>query len=325
MQTVKCVAVGDTSAKKNVLLIAYTTQRYPEYTTIFDNYAVTVMINGEPYTLGLFDTGSSSDYDRLRPLSYPQTDVFLLCFAVDSPESFQNISEKWAPEVKHFCPGVPFILVATKADLRDDVYVRQRLKKKNQEPVTTEDGKAMAERIGAYAYMECSAKTSRGVKTVFDTAILAALERQMQVDNRHVELAVFDTGGQEDFDRLRLQFYPNTDAVLMCFSVDYPASLDNIGEKWAPEVRQYCPDVPIILVANKIDLRNDEYTKSWLSRQGQEPVTTEEGRVVAERIGAYAYLECSAKTKEGVREVLETAAHAALQRSRLKHSRCLLL
>ena len=61
---------------------------------VFDNYAVTVMIGGEPYTLGLFDTAGQEDYDRLRPLSYPQTDVFLVCFSVVSPSSFENIKEK---------------------------------------------------------------------------------------------------------------------------------------------------------------------------------------------------------------------------------------
>ena len=61
---------------------------------VFDNYAVTVMIGGEPYTLGLFDTAGQEDYDRLRPLSYPQTDVFLVCFSVVNPASFENIREK---------------------------------------------------------------------------------------------------------------------------------------------------------------------------------------------------------------------------------------
>ena len=61
---------------------------------VFDNYAVTVMIGGEPYTLGLFDTAGQEDYDRLRPLSYPQTDVFLVCFSVISPASFENVKEK---------------------------------------------------------------------------------------------------------------------------------------------------------------------------------------------------------------------------------------
>ena len=61
---------------------------------VFDNYAVTVMIGGDPYTLGLFDTAGQEDYDRLRPLSYPQTDVFLVCFSVVSPASFENVKEK---------------------------------------------------------------------------------------------------------------------------------------------------------------------------------------------------------------------------------------
>lgn len=48
-------------------------------------------IGDEPYTLGLFDTAGQEDYDRLRPLSYPQTDVFLICFSVNSPASFENV------------------------------------------------------------------------------------------------------------------------------------------------------------------------------------------------------------------------------------------
>ena len=52
------------------------------------------MIGGEPYTLGLFDTAGQEDYDRLRPLSYPQTDVFLVCYSVVSPSSYENVKEK---------------------------------------------------------------------------------------------------------------------------------------------------------------------------------------------------------------------------------------
>ena len=61
---------------------------------VFDNYAVTVMIAGEPHTLGLFDTAGQEDYDRLRPLSYPPTDVFLVCFSIVNPASFENAKEK---------------------------------------------------------------------------------------------------------------------------------------------------------------------------------------------------------------------------------------
>ena len=96
---------------------------------VFDNYAVTVMIGGEPYTLGLFDTAGQEDYDRLRPLSYPQTDVFLVCFSVVSPSSFENVKEKWVPEITHHCQKTPFLLVGTQIDLRDDAATIEKLGK----------------------------------------------------------------------------------------------------------------------------------------------------------------------------------------------------
>ncbi len=52
------------------------------------------MIGGDPLVLALFSTAGQEDYDRLRPLSYPQTDVFLLCFSTVNPASFENVREK---------------------------------------------------------------------------------------------------------------------------------------------------------------------------------------------------------------------------------------
>jgi len=140
-----------------------------------------------------------------------------------------------------------------------------------------------------------------------------------------VELALWDTAGQEDYDRLRPLSYPDTDVILMCFSIDSPDSLENIPEKWTPEVKHFCPNVPIILVGNKRDLRNDEGTKRELMKMKQEPVRVEEGRAMADKISAFAYLECSAKTKDGVREVFETATRAALQTKKKKSKKCQLL
>ena len=140
-----------------------------------------------------------------------------------------------------------------------------------------------------------------------------------------VELALWDTAGQEDYDRLRPLSYPDTDVILMCFSIDSPDSLENIPEKWTPEVKHFCPNVPIILVGNKKDLRNDQNTIRELAKMKQEPVRNEDGRSMKERIGAYAYLECSAKTKEGVREVFETATKAALQMKKKKKAKCRIL
>ena len=107
----------------------------------------------------------------------------------------------------------------------------------------------------------------------------------------------------------------------MCFSIDSPHSLENIPEKWTPEVKYFCPNVPFILVGNKKDLRNDENTK----RELMKPVKPEEGRAMQDQIGAYAYLECSAKTKDGVREVFETATRAALQTKKKQEYKCNIL
>jgi small GTP-binding protein len=125
-------------------------------------------IGDEPYTLGLFDTAGQEDYDRLRPLSYPQTDVFLVCFSVTSPASFENVREKWFPEVHHHCPGVPCLIVGTQTDLRDDGSVREKLAKQKMRPVMKEDGERMAKDLGAVKYVECSALTQYKLKDVFD-------------------------------------------------------------------------------------------------------------------------------------------------------------
>lgn len=125
-------------------------------------------IGDEPYTLGLFDTAGQEDYDRLRPLSYPQTDVFLVCFSVTSPASFENVREKWFPEVHHHCPGVPCLIVGTQTDLRDDPNVKDKLAKQRMAPVRKEDGEKMARELGAVKYVECSALTQYKLKDVFD-------------------------------------------------------------------------------------------------------------------------------------------------------------
>jgi Ras-related C3 botulinum toxin substrate 1 len=86
------------------------------------------MIDNEAVNIGLWDTAGQEDYDRLRPLSYPTTDVFIICFAIDSPPSFENVKSKWSNEIKYYCPNVPIILVGTKLDKRDDLHTLEKLK-----------------------------------------------------------------------------------------------------------------------------------------------------------------------------------------------------
>ena len=129
------------------------------------------MVDGKPISLGLWDTAGQEDYDRLRPLSYPQTDVFLICFSIVSPPSFDNVKAKWFPEIEHHAPNVPIILVGTKLDLREDRNTIDQLRQKRMEPVSYEQALQVSREIRAHKYLECSALTQRNLKSVFDEAI----------------------------------------------------------------------------------------------------------------------------------------------------------
>jgi len=179
MQNLKCVVVGDGAVGKTCLLISYTTNAFPnEYIpTVFDNYSANVMVNGKPINLGLWDTAGQEDYDRLRPLSYPQTDVFLVCFSIISPASFENVKSKWYPEIQHHCPGTPLILVGTKSDLRGDSGMISQLASKGLKMIEKDQALALAKEIGAAEYHECSALTQEGLKTVFERAIHVGLNK----------------------------------------------------------------------------------------------------------------------------------------------------
>ena len=103
------------------MLIAFATGEFPtEYVpTVFENYSAKMKINDKAVFLHLWDTAGQEDYDRLRPLSYPDSDIVLLCFSTTSKNSYDSVQEKWNPEIKHYLPNTPVILVGTKVDLRD--------------------------------------------------------------------------------------------------------------------------------------------------------------------------------------------------------------
>jgi len=176
----KLVIVGDGACGKTCLLIVFSKDQFPEVyvPTVFENYVADIEVDGKQVELALWDTAGQEDYDRLRPLSYPDTHVILMCFSIDSPDSLENIPEKWTPEVRHFCPNVPIILVGNKKDLRNDAGIIRDLQKMKQEPVKLEQGRAMADNIGAFAYLECSARNKEGVRDVFETATRAALQQK---------------------------------------------------------------------------------------------------------------------------------------------------
>jgi small GTP-binding protein len=178
VENVKCVIVGDGAVGKTCLLVAYTTGHFPEkyMPTVFDNYTANVMVGKtQMVNLSLWDTAGQDEYDRLRPLSYAKSDIFILCFSVISPASFENVRNKWYPELKHYCPDVPIVIIGTKTDLRDDDEVIAHLNKLGVQCLTHDDGEKLVKELGASLYLECSAMAMDGLKVVFDQAITTAL------------------------------------------------------------------------------------------------------------------------------------------------------
>lgn len=107
--------------------------------TVFENYVAEVDVDGRRVELALWDTAGQEDYDRLRPLSYPDSNVVLICFGIDSPDSLDNVQEKWISEVLHFCQKIPILLVGCKMDLRNDPRTIQDLAQRGQKPVSREE------------------------------------------------------------------------------------------------------------------------------------------------------------------------------------------
>ncbi|KAH8824461.1 P-loop containing nucleoside triphosphate hydrolase protein [Flagelloscypha sp. PMI_526] len=174
----KLVIVGDGAVGKTSLLIRYTCGKFPEkyLPGVFENYVADIQVDSQNLELALWDTAGQESYDRLRPLSYPGANVILLAFSIDNPDSLENVHEKWINEIQHFAPTVPFILVGCKKDLEEDEETVKDLARCYQRPTTFDEGLAIALKVGAGQYLECSAKTGEGVAEVFEVAARAAME-----------------------------------------------------------------------------------------------------------------------------------------------------
>ena len=92
------------------------------------------------------------------------------------------------------------------------------------------------------------------VPTVFENDV-----KDMKLGNEHIELAMWDTAGQENYAKLRPLSYRNADVILIAFGIDDRQALENVVNVWHPEVLEHCPDVPVILVGTKLDLRQRAY------------------------------------------------------------------
>ncbi|RDA92093.1 hypothetical protein CP533_3581 [Ophiocordyceps camponoti-saundersi (nom. inval.)] len=145
------------------------------------------------------------------------------------------------------------------------------------------------------------------IPTVFENYVT-----DCRVDGKCVQLALWDTAGQEDYERLRPLAYSKAHVILIGFSIDSPDSLDNVKHKWIEEATRLCAGVPIILVGLKKDLREDPVAAEEMRKKSLRFVTSHDGEQTCREIGAKRYLECSSLSGEGVDDVFEAATRAAL-------------
>lgn len=182
----KLVIVGDGACGKTSLLCVFALGQFPRQyePTIFENYVAEIRLDGRPVLLALWDTAGQEEYERLRPLSYSHAHIILIAFAIDTPDSLDNVPCKWSPELKDICgKRVPVILVGCKRDLRDQAASAAAAATTTATTaslapdryVSQKQGQEMAKTIGAKGYLETSALNNQGVDAVFEAATRAAI------------------------------------------------------------------------------------------------------------------------------------------------------
>ncbi|KAK6522097.1 Rho GTPase [Arthrobotrys megalospora] len=176
----KIVLLGDGACGKTSLLNVFTRGYFPQVyePTVFENYVHDIYVDNTHIELSLWDTAGQEEFDRLRSLSYSDTHTIMLCFSVDSRDSLENVEQKWVGEIADNCQGVKLVLVALKCDLREEAASEGP--EKASEFISYAEGLAVAERIKALRYLECSAKINRGVNEAFSEAARVALTAKPQ-------------------------------------------------------------------------------------------------------------------------------------------------
>jgi len=167
MKSGKIVVVGDGACGKTCLLEVFRRNKFPEeyVPTVVDNFVKNITLDdGTDVSLALWDTAGQEDYNTIRPLSYQETDLVLLCYTIENKKNLSNIDSKWVAEIKNYCPGVGYFLVGLKEDLRYEEGADK------DSLITTDDGKRVAGEIKAVKFFECSALTKKNVDTLFKSA-----------------------------------------------------------------------------------------------------------------------------------------------------------
>ncbi|XP_034544876.1 rho-related GTP-binding protein RhoH [Notolabrus celidotus] len=170
--SLKCVLVGDSAVGKTALLVRFTSETFPDAykPTVFENTGVEVYMDGVQISLGLWDTAGNENFRQIRPRSYQQADVVLICFSVANPSSLASVQNKWINEVRENLPKVPVLVVATQTDQREMGAHRGSC-------VSPAEGRRVAHEVHAKGYLECSSLSNRGVQQVFEYAVRTAVKQ----------------------------------------------------------------------------------------------------------------------------------------------------
>ncbi|KAL3067027.1 hypothetical protein OYC64_016889 [Pagothenia borchgrevinki] len=177
----KCVLVGDSAVGKTALLVRFTSETFPEnyQPTVFENTGVEVYMDGVQINLGLWDTAGNDNFRQIRPRSYHQADVVLICYSVANPNSLASVQHKWIAEVRENLPRVPVLVVATQTDLREMGQYRGNC-------ISAAEGKRVAHEVHAKGYLECSSLSNRGVQQVFEHAVRTAINQARKQARRRM-------------------------------------------------------------------------------------------------------------------------------------------
>ncbi|XP_010254428.1 PREDICTED: rac-like GTP-binding protein 3 isoform X1 [Nelumbo nucifera] len=150
------------------------------------------------------------------------------------------------------------------------------------------------------------------IPTVFDN-----FSANVVIEGTTVNLGLWDTAGQEDYNRLRPLSYRGADVFVLAFSLVSRASYENVLKKWIPELQHFAPGVPVVLAGTKLvyngfsDLREDRHYLA--DHPGLVPITTAQGEELRKQIGAAYYIECSSKTQQNVKAVFDAAIKVVIK------------
>ncbi|XP_077959629.1 rho-related GTP-binding protein RhoN isoform X2 [Gasterosteus aculeatus] len=136
-----------------------------------------------------------------------------------------------------------------------------------------------------------------------------------EIDKQRIELNMWDTSGSAYYDNVRPLAYPDAEAVLVCFDISRPETMNSVLKKWQGETQEFCPGAKVVLVGCKLDLRTDLNVMRELSKHRLIPCTHEQGTTLARQMGAVAYAECTSKYSENsVRDVFHVTTLASVSR-----------